>query len=632
MEKVRIQDDLYTYVNQEKLEQLVIPSDRPCAGGFNELDQDVEKIMTEELNQMSESGVYPNIYLERAIKLFNAVKDVKRRNKEGIKPAKKALAKIEKLTDIASLNRHYKEFLIEGLPLPFEIGVEVNMKDAEHHMLYLQGPSTILPDTTYYKEEMAPQRDAILGMWSNMVKALLKYASFDDEKIETYVNDALKYDAIIATLVKSSEEWSEYTKMYNPTSVRKVSGLVKPLKFNKLLKDVFGEAPSIVSLTDPRFFNNFKTLFNEENFELYKHWAYITELLGSTNYLSEELRELGGTYQRALTGVQQMSSPEKFAYRLATSLYSEPVGMYYGEKYFGEEAKADVVDMVKDIINTYKLRIKNNEFLSESTKDKAIVKLDTMVIKMGYPDKVEEIYDKLVFEDNDNLYTIMQTLSKIKRINNLEKLYKPVDRNVWAMPGHLVNACYNPTSNDITFPAAILQAPFYSIKQTRSQNLGGIGAVIGHEISHAFDNNGANCDEKGNLVNWWTKEDFKNFNKKTKAMVAEFEGITLPWGEVNSNLIVSENIADNGGMAVTLEIMKNLKDASYEEYFMNWARVWCLKANEQYLQVLLRVDVHAPAILRANMQPRNFEEWYTTFNVTKNDKMYIEPKKRVVIW
>ena len=200
------------------------------------------------------------------------------------------------------------------------------------------------------------------------------------------------------------------------------------------------------------------------------------------------------------------------------------------------------------------------------------------------------------------------------------------------MPGHMVNACYNPFVNDITFPAAILQAPFYSIKQTRSENLGGIGAVIGHEISHAFDSNGAKCDENGNINNWWTKKDMKKFQKKINAMIKQFDKIQLPWGTVNGKFIVSENMADNGGMAVTLAIMANTEGASYEEYFKNWAKVWCMKAKPEYQALLLSLDVHGPAILRANMQPRNFKEWYETFDVKKTDKMYIAPKKRVVIW
>ena len=313
-------------------------------------------------------------------------------------------------------------------------------------------------------------------------------------------------------------------------------------------------------------------------------------------------------------------------------MYSEPVGLYYGEKYFGEEAKKDIIDIVNQIIDTYKSRIEKNDILGPETKGKAILKLSTMGVKMGYPDKVQEIYDKLVFDEKKSLFDVVRSLGRIRTLENLAKLNKPTDPTIWPMPGHMVNACYNPSVNDITFPAAILQAPFYSLKQTRSENLGGIGAVIGHEISHAFDSNGAKCDEKGNINNWWTKDDERRFKSKVNAMVKQFDGIKLPCGTVNGKFIVSENMADNGGMAVTIEIMNKTEGSSFEEYFTNWAKVWCQKAKPEYEQLLLKVDVHGPHILRTNMPPRNFPEWYSTFNVKKTDKMYIAPSKRIVIW
>ena len=245
---------------------------------------------------------------------------------------------------------------------------------------------------------------------------------------------------------------------------------------------------------------------------------------------------------------------------------------------------------------------------------------------------MEEIYSKLVFDESKSLFDIVTSLRMIRLEENLGKLGREVDRSRWAMPGHMVNACYDPFVNDITFPAAILQPPFYSINQTRSENLGGIGAVIGHEISHAFDSNGAKCDELGNLNNWWTKADERKFNKKVNAMIKQFDGIELPWGVCNGKFTVSENIADNGGMAVTLDIMAHSENASFEEYFYNWARVWCQKAKPEYQALLLQVDVHGPSYLRSNMPPRNFPEWYETFGVKKSDKMYLAPSKRVVIW
>jgi len=632
MEKIRIQDDLYNYVNQEWLEKAEIPADRPATGGFVNLDIDLQKTMIDEFNQMEKSGVYPNSYLERTIKLYTLAKNVKKRNREGIKPALKMLKRIQGVKNIANLNRNLASFIEDGITLPFEVSTEVDMKDASKHILYIQGPSLILPDTTYYQEPKKAQGEQIIGLWANMVQQLLGFTGLTDEEKALYLQDAIKFDAIAATLVKSSEEWSEYAKMYNVTPTKKVNNMVKPLKLSKALEKIFGFIPENMSVADPRFLKGFKTFFNEENFEAYKHWAYIKELIGASKYLSEDLRNIGTSYMRALTGVAEMPSVEKYAYGLSSNYFAEPVGLYYGEKYFGEAAKKDVVDMVHEIIDTYKERMSINTFLQEETKKLAINKLSTIVVKMGYPDEVRDIYNKLMFDDKASLFEAVSELSKIRRIDDLQKLDKPVDRSLWAMPGHMVNACYNPFSNDITFPAAILQPPFYSIKQTRSQNLGGIGAVIGHEISHAFDNNGAKFDEHGNMANWWKKEDLKEFNNMTKAMIKEFEGIELPWGPVNSKLIVSENIADNGGMAVTLDIMGKMKEKSYEEYFINWAKVWCLKAKPEYLAILLSVDVHAPTILRANMQPRNFTEWYETFGVKKSDKMYIAPNKRVVIW
>jgi putative endopeptidase len=251
---------------------------------------------------------------------------------------------------------------------------------------------------------------------------------------------------------------------------------------------------------------------------------------------------------------------------------------------------------------------------------------------MGYPDSINEFYSTLKVKEEDSLLDTMKKIQTARILRELYKLNKEVDRTEWGMPGHMVNACYNPSSNDITFPAAILQKPFYSLEQSVSENLGGIGAVIGHEISHAFDNNGAQFDEKGNLFDWWTKEDYAAFQNLTKQMIDEFDGIDFFGGKVSGELIVSENIADNGGMGVTLGIMHTLKDADFQAYFKNWARVWCMKAKVEYIQLLLTSDVHAPAMLRANMQPRNFPEWYEAFGVKDTDQMYLEPSKRVRIW
>ena len=632
MEKIRIQDDLYTYVNQAKLEELVIPDDMPVMGSAMALMTGVEKLMIGEFNTMCAEGSYPNDHLARACTLYTLAKDVKRKKKHGMKPVLKHLSILKKLTTMRRFNLHSRELLLRDIPMPIEIAVEPNMKDTTHHCVMVQGPSVILPDASYYTEARKQQREQLLDLWCGFTRQILAQAGHSEEEAELLLKDTLAFDALVAKYVKTREEWSEYVKMYNPMKTGRVAGMVKPLNLKKLLTELFGFVPDELIVTEPRFFKNFKEVFNEDTFEMYKNWAYVRVLAGSCSLLSEELRDLGGAFSRALSGIAAAASTEKFAYQLASGLYSEPVGLYYGEKYFGEEAKKDIIDIVRQIVATYQKRIADNDILEPATKEKAILKLSKMGLKMAYPDRVEPLYDKLVFDSSKSLFDIVSSLRRVRMEENFAKLGQEVDRTHWAMPGHMVNACYDPFVNDITFPAAILQPPFYSIHQTRSENLGGIGAVIGHEISHAFDSNGAKCDELGNLNNWWTKADERKFNKKVNAMIKQFDGIELPWGICNGKFTVSENIADNGGMAVTLDIMSNSENVSFEEYFNNWARVWCQKAKPEYQQLLLQVDVHGPAYLRCNMPPRNFPEWYETYQVKKSDKMYLAPSKRIVIW
>ena len=632
MEKIRIQNDLYTYVNQQKLDELVIPEDMPVMGSAMALMTGIEKLMIDEFNTMTKEAAYPNDHLARACTLYRLAKDVKRKKRHGIKPALKHVSILRKIGTMRSFNLNAKELLLRGISLPIDIAVSPNMTDTSHHCVMIQGPSVILPDASYYAEGREQQKEQLLELWGGSARQILTQAGHSSEQIDALMADTLAFDALVAKYVKTREEWSEYVKMYNPMKTGRVAGMVKPLNLKRLLTDLFGFLPEQIIVAEPRYFKHFKEIFNADTFEMYKSWAYVLTLVGSCSLLSEELRELGGAFGRALSGIAAAPSTEKFAYQMASGLYSEPVGLYYGEKYFGEEAKKDITEIVRQIVATYQKRIAENDILEPATKEKAILKLNKMGLKMAYPDRVEPLYDKLVFDESKSLFEIVAALKRIRMEDNFAKLNQEVDRTHWEMPGHMVNACYDPFVNDITFPAAILQPPFYSIHQTRSENLGGIGAVIGHEISHAFDSNGAKCDELGNLNNWWTKADERKFNKKVNAMIRQYDGIELPWGVCNGKFTVSENIADNGGMAVTLDIMSHSEGVSFEEYFTNWARVWCQKAKPEYQKLLLQVDVHGPAYLRCNMPPRNFPEWYATFGVKKSDEMYLAPSKRVVVW
>ena len=630
---IRIQDDLYEAVNGEWLKNAVIPDDRPTTGGFSSLDQDVEKIMMADFKAFADGKKSSDISEMRyAISLYKKILDERKRNEDGIKPVLPTLEKIKALETVEDLNKVAKEFYLESLPLPIDMDVTEDMTDATKYCFALTGPSIILPDTPYYEESNEAGKKFI-GIYKEMAEKILAYTPLSKDEQKTFLEDTLAFDRLVAKKVKSKLEWSEYYKNYNPMDIEEVAKCVAPFDIKKVLSDLYGDkAPKTLIAYDPKAIKEMNGYFSKENFKLYVHWLYVMTVVKATALLSLDLKKLGTTYRRALSGVAKDPELEKEAYQMASSMYSEPVGVYYGRTYFGEEAKKDVVNMVHKIIDTYKLRMKRNTFLAEQTKEKAINKLSTIVVKMGYPDEIREIWSKLVFEETDSLYESVCKIRAVKKKDMIDKLYKPVDRTEWVMPGHMVNACYNPSANDITFPAAILQKPFYSLSQLESENLGGIGAVIGHEISHAFDNNGANFDENGNLNNWWLEEDFAAFKALTKDMIEQFDGIEFHGGKVNGELTVSENIADNGGMGVTLEIMHTLSDADFKAYFKNWARVWCMKAKEEYIQLLLANDVHSPATLRANMAPRNFKEWYEAFDVKESDKMYIAPDKRISIW
>ncbi|GEM_PF-101743 len=636
-ETVRVQDDLYQHVNGEWLKDAQIPSDLPITGGFVSLALDVEKTLMNDFKRFSEdAGALDEAAseipaLKSAVMLYKKALDVDSRERAGMYPILPLLRKILAIGDIDELNRLSAKMLRDSVRLPFTLDLNEDVYDTSKQCLCIFDPEIILPDKTLYEKKLP--RFVLLFHYKKMISELLKLTPLSRKEQQEFLADTLAFDEIIRVKVLSNTEKADYVKMINPMKLDEVAKLMQPFDLKGLLKDLYGnKVPDTINITNPAFIKDFKEIFNEETFTKYLHWAYVGALMAYAPALSKKISDLSRYYMNKLTGIKENPVIEKQAFRLASSMFDQPLGVYYGRKYFGEAAKEDITSIVERIIEAYKVRVRNNTFLGDQTKDKAILKLSTMKIKMGYPDSYDSFYDTLTVTEDDTYFTAVRRLSKESVKHHLDKFLKPTDFSKWSMPGHMVNACYDPFKNDITFPAAILQKPFYSVDQKLEENLGGIGAVIGHEISHAFDNNGSHFDEHGNLKDWWLEKDLENFKEQTKAMTEQFDGIPYHGGKVNGELVVSENIADNGGMAVTLQIMHELTDPDYSAYFTNWARIWCQKAKESYIKLLLTSDVHSPSELRANITPRNFPEWYDTFGVTENDKMYIEKSKRLNIW
>ena len=627
-----IKDDLYEAVNGEWLKTAKSPDDKPATGGFNDLVNEIDKQLMDDFDAYATGKEKSDdSRFNEMIKLYRLAKKFDWRKKVGPQPLKRMLASVENLNSYEDYQSQWKNWILAGMPSPISFDIDADMKNATVYALFASSPSLILPDKSYYEAEKKAQHDQLLQLWSSMVEALMDKLGYSKEKAKKIIDDAIKFDALLAPNVKSAEEAADYSKMYNPQTVAELASATDQLNIAAIIKQLVGEEPEKVIVTEPEYFKALNKIL-QDNFELFKNWALIRVIRENASYLDDEMREINGRYGRALSGSKKPVSQRKFAFYLARDMFSQVAGDYYGKKYFGPQAKADVHPMVEQMIKVYKGRLTNNQWLSKDTRDKAILKLDKLGIQVGYPDKIPALYDQFKVDEEESLIANLNQLTVTANKELFSRWNKPVDRMRWEMSAATVNAYYHPFKNIIVFPASILQAPFYSLNQSSSQHYGGIGAVIAHEISHAFDNNGSLFDEFGNLNNWWTDEDSAHFKQLAQKMIEEFDGIPFAGQKVNGKLTVSENIADAGGLSCALEAAKNEADFNAQEFFINWATIWRMKATEQYMQLLLSIDVHAPQKLRANIQAENLDDFYRAFDIKPGDEMYRAPEDRVHIW
>lgn len=629
----RLQDDFYDAVNGEWEKTAVIPDDKPRTGGFSDLADEIEDLMLKTTDQWLAGEHLPeDPILANFVKFHQLVADYDQREAVGTKPAQELINEYQALDSFASFASRIATYEMDGKPNQFPFGVSPDFMDAQTNVLWAQAPGLILPDTTYYEDGNAKGQE-LLALWCQSQEALLPKFGLSDEVIKDLLDKVLTLDAKLAKYVLSSEESSEYAKLYHPYEWEDFTKLAPELPLDAIFTHILGQVPDKVIVPEERFWTDFAAeYYSENNWDLLKAELVLNAANAFNPYLTDEVRILSGAYSRALSGTPQAMDQKKAAYYLAQGPYSQALGLWYAREKFSPEAKADVEAKVKTMIDVYKNRLANNTWLQEETIDKAITKLNVITPHIGYPEKLPETYAQKVIDPELSLVENAQNLAKIAIAHGWSKWNKPVDRSEWHMPAHMVNAYYDPQQNQIVFPAAILQAPFYSLEQSSSANYGGIGAVIAHEISHAFDTNGASFDEHGSLNDWWTQDDYKAFTERTDKIVAQFDGIAFAGGKINGKLTVSENVADLGGLAAALEAAKRDADFSAEDYFINFATIWRMKAREEYLQLLLSVDVHAPGKLRTNVQLPNFDDFFTTFEVKEGDGMWRDPEERIVIW
>lgn len=628
-----LKSNFYEFINREWLEKAVIPSDMPSVSAFVELHVGIEKTLMKLTKEWEKKPEELNANLKKFIQLYQMTKDFDKREELGTKPFAVISEKLNNLNSLQDLLDNFNEFLLESIDMPINLSVEQDFMNSNNQVLFFESASLFLPGKEYYLDET--QKAQMLGLFTASTKALLTLYGYSNDAGDKLIKEALEFDALLVPVAKSNEEKADYVKMYNPYTNSEIQKRTSNFNFINNLEALVNQPVDKLIVTNPAFIDAFDHIISDENFEIIKSWMTVSNAIQFASSLTDEIRQAGGAFRRALSGIKEAQSKDKFAFYQAYNPFNQVVGLYYGETYFGPVAKEDVRSMVHEMIGVYKERITNNTWLQEETKKQGVKKLDNLSVHVGYPDEIPTYYDEYsisTYEDGSDLIQLKLEMNKILNAYNFKKFNKEPNRNIWAMPASMVNAYYNPMNNQIVFPAAILQEPYYSLKQTASENYGGIGAVMAHEITHAFDNNGAKFDEFGSLKNWWTEADLEAFDKKAEDMITLFDGLETGFGKCNGKLTVSENIADSGGIRCAFEASSKTNTHNPDEFFKNWARVWRMKASEQFSQLLLNVDVHGPAILRANVQLSNLPEFQELYKIDEEDKMYLAKDKMVSIW
>ncbi len=628
-----LKDDFYASVNAQWLAETEIPADSVVVDSFSELGDKVSQVLKADFEAMLNGTMPVDESLTDFIELYRMLLDYDTRDALGAEPLKPYMERIESLESLQDYAGQWLDLHADGFSGPFVLSVSADMGDASHNALYLSMPSAFLNAKEYYADEN--MRTALQGLYGQMAANLLMLAGKTQEEAQQIAADAIAFDELLSAYFPSATAASDFASNYNPRSIEEVDALLAPFDLAGSLQTMMDEVPQTIVVMHPDYVNAFSSLVNEETFPQMRSWLLVRMVCNSAPYLSDAMRTEASAFGRALIGQAEATPKEDSAYTLASMVFGEPIGIYYGKTYFGDKARADVTSMVNAFVSVYRNRLANNEWLSEETREMAIRKLDTMTINVGYPDQAHPHYATLhtvpTSEGGTTLGNIIAfTHSSFEYV--LSHFADPVDRSEWPLSAHTVNAMYAPTSNSINFPAAILQAPYYSTEQSISANYGGIGAVIAHEISHAFDPNGSKFDENGSLANWWTQEDLETFSALSQAMVEEFDGLSCDGATVNGLLTVTENVADAGGLSCSLEALKQEEGADLEAFFTNWATIWRSKSTPEYAAMAATMDVHAPSKLRANIQLQNIDEFYTTFGITEGDGMYRAPEDRVSIW
>ena len=638
---VRPQDDFYNYVNGTWAKTAKIPADKPTWGSFHILREKTDENCLLILDNLLKENFAQGTEGQKIKDLYESFIDWKKRDAEGLKPIEGLLTKIDNIKTLADLQKYLEEVTPEGENPICAWGVYADMKDSNMNTVYL-GNFSIGMGRDYYQKDNKENTEA-LQKYQDYVMAIFKVLK--DDKAAEKAKQMVDFERSIAKLMLTNEEDRNPNLSYNPQTMAELSKLGKNINLPQLLKNV-GVNTDKVIVSEIRLYKQYDKFINEKNLPLIKDYLKYQLVADNASNLTKELDELSfNFYSKELQGQQEQRPMNKRALSVINGILGEAFGKLYVEKYFPPKAKEEMVTLVDYLKKSFAQHIKDVTWMSDATKEKALAKLNKFTVKVGYPDKWED-YSKLTIEPAAKTvyFANLQRVSEWAYQKSLEKVGKPVDKTKWGMSPQTVNAYYNPLYNEIVFPAAILQPPFFNFEADPAVNFGGIGAVIGHEMTHGFDDSGAEFDGDGNLQNWWTTEDKKNFENATKALAKQYDQYEPVKGVfVNGTFTSGENIADLGGVNIAFDALQMyLKDKGNvdkisnftqdQRFFISWGTVWRTLSTDKYLTNQVKTDPHSPGYFRSFGPLVNVDAWYKAFDVKEGDKLYKKPEDRIKIW
>lgn len=633
---IRPQDDLFGHVNGRWLDETEIPSDRSSWGPFVQLADQAEGDVRAIIEELAAGD--PATMTDDARKigdLFASFMDTDAIAAKGLRPVRPLIDAVAALRDVRDLAAFLGEFERIGGHGLFGSYVDTDDRNSERYLFHLVQGGLGLPDESYYRDDkFAEVREKYVAYLTR----LLTLAEHDDPSGAAAI--VLGIDARLAAGHWERAETRDVQKTYNLLTVGELKALCPAFDWDAYVTNLGGNEQTLAEscVRQPSYFGHLSTVLEEVPIEQWRVWLLTHVLRSAAPYLTDDLVEANfDFYGRTLNGTPELRARWKRGVALVEGAIGEAVGKEYVARHFPPTSKALMDELVANLLAAYRVSIEALDWMTDETKQRAYAKLDTFRPKIGYPERFRDYSGLRV--SKDDLLGNVAAASSFETDRQLAKIGSPVDRDEWFMLPQTVNAYYNPGTNEICFPAGILQKPFFSPDAHAAENYGGIGAVIGHEIGHGFDDQGAQYDPRGNLDDWWTADDKAAFELKTKTLVEQYDGFeprALPGERVNGQLTVGENIGDLGGLTIAHKafLISQGGTASVEDrrtLFTNWAYVWRTKRRKEQEQQFLTIDPHSPPEFRANIV-RNLDEFHEVFETRPGDGLWLDPDARVRIW